>query len=227
MGIASVSNILAPALGPVAGGILCQWFGWRAVFWFLAGVASVFFVGLVLFLPETARGVVGDGSGIGSRSRSRWNVTGWRLIFPKKSGERQTLDPTAIATAELSSRKRWIIPNPWSSLRLLFCRPVGLVLFANGVIFGSYYSVTAGIPAKFEELYRLNDFEIGLCFIPAGLGCLLSAVLNGFVVDWNYHRLSKDTAESSIRRIKHDILLFPVERARLQICIPMAVGLRL
>jgi hypothetical protein len=81
------------------------------------------------------------------------------------------------------------IPNPWPSLKLLFRLLVGLVLLANGVIFGSYYAVTAGMPAQFAKLYHLNSLQVGLCYIPAGLGSLLSATLNGFLIDWNYRRI--------------------------------------
>lgn len=215
MGFASLGNILAPSLGPIAGGLLSQYWGWEAVFWLLAIIATAFFVPFLLFFPETCRAIVGDGS----VQASGWNRTLYSLKPDRESreGSRTGLGPTANPTGT------WTIPNPWRALRLLFCRPIGLVLVTNGVLFGSYYSVTAGIPAQFAERYDLNDLWIGLCFIPAGLGSLFSATVNGVLVDWNYKRTAIHAGQSTQHDQKPDILTFPIERARLQIALPMTV----
>lgn len=214
MGFASLGNILAPSLGPIAGGLLSQYFGWQAIFWFLAIAAGLFFVPFLLFFPETSRAIVGDGS----IKPQRWNrpVCEW---FQRRSS-------SAIETTETHalSHKKISIPNPWSSLRLLLRRPVGLILLVNGLMFGSYYAVTAGIPAQFGSLYGLNDLQIGLCFIPAGLGSLLSATANGMLVDWNYRRTLLRTGQPVHFDRKHDILTIPIEKARLQVGLPMAVS---
>ena len=44
---------LAPAIAPIIGGFLFVGFGWRAVFWFLAGVGLLLVVVGFRFLPET------------------------------------------------------------------------------------------------------------------------------------------------------------------------------
>ncbi len=46
---------LAPALGPVIGGYLTEWFGWRANFWALVGYSAMALVGVALILAETNR----------------------------------------------------------------------------------------------------------------------------------------------------------------------------
>ncbi|KAL3497178.1 citrate synthase-like protein [Aspergillus germanicus] len=136
MGFTSLGNILAPSLGPVLGGVICESTGWRG----------------------------------------------------KK---RATFSPLA-------------------SLRILFHLPTALILLSNALVFASYYAVMAGIPSLFNEMYGLSGLGIGLVFIPAGLGSLASSILNGVLVDWNYHRTA--VAEETV---------FPVVRARLQIGGPM------
>lgn len=62
IGITSSATILAPSLGPILGGILSQYAGWKWIFWFLAIFARLFFIPMLLFMPETCRKIVGDGS---------------------------------------------------------------------------------------------------------------------------------------------------------------------
>ncbi|CEJ57865.1 Putative Citrate synthase [Penicillium brasilianum] len=215
MGLTSLGNILAPSLGPIAGGLLTQYLGWQAIFWFLAIIGTVFFVVFVLFFPETCRVIVGDGS----IPPSGWNRSLWDCVKARRS----STSTTFVTQSSAYRNKHLSMPNPWPSLRLLFRRPVGLVLLANGITFGSYYSVTAGIPAQFAKLYDLNDFQVGLCYIPAGLGSLLSATANGVLVDWNYRRIGIKEGISLEKDHKHHLLSFPIEKARLQIGIPMIV----
>ncbi|MDH3286979.1 MAG: multidrug effflux MFS transporter [Betaproteobacteria bacterium] len=44
---------IAPAVAPIIGGWLHTWFGWRANFWFLAGLGVVLFLACLRYLPET------------------------------------------------------------------------------------------------------------------------------------------------------------------------------
>ena len=44
---------VAPAIAPVIGGWLQDWFGWRTIFWFLASYGVVLFFAAVRRLPET------------------------------------------------------------------------------------------------------------------------------------------------------------------------------
>ncbi|KAH0538684.1 hypothetical protein FGG08_004759 [Glutinoglossum americanum] len=52
----------APSFGPVLGGSLIACKGWRWIFWFLSIASGVCLTAIIIFLPETARNVVGNGS---------------------------------------------------------------------------------------------------------------------------------------------------------------------
>jgi predicted MFS family arabinose efflux permease len=55
MGFVTAGALLGPAIGPVMGGILAQFLGWRAIFWFLVILAASFLFVFAIFFPETGR----------------------------------------------------------------------------------------------------------------------------------------------------------------------------
>ncbi|GES65011.1 citrate synthase [Aspergillus terreus] len=115
------------------------------------------------------------------------------------------------------------LPNPLATLRLLFELPTGLILLSNGVVFASYYSVMAAIPFQLKTIYHLSDLQIGLSFIPAGVGSLTSATFNGIMVDWNYRRTMEKAGLSMLKSPAQGRRLFSIEKARLQIGLPMTI----
>nr|ANF07284.1 MFS [Paecilomyces fulvus] len=219
LALTTIGTILAPSLGPIIGGLLSQYLGWRAVFWFLAVAASVFCIPFFLFYPETCRAVVGDGS----IPPPPWNMS--LLDYLRR---RRTIDNIRLSQQQQTvlhhkpaPKRGYKFPNPFFTLRLLFQLPTGLVLAANGVVFASYYSVTSSMPSQFKSIYGLNDLGIGLVFVPAGLGTLCSTLLNGSLVDWNYRRLKAAAGTPVVEGQKQDNTDFPIEKARLQIALPM------
>ena len=53
---------IGQSLGPVLGGVLSAFLGWRSIFWFLTIFAAVFLIPYVILVPETCRSIVGNGS---------------------------------------------------------------------------------------------------------------------------------------------------------------------
>lgn len=218
LGIASLGGILGPAMGPTLGGFLSHAFGWRSIFWFLAALASVFFVVLMVFFPETCRAIVGNGS----VPPPQWNRSVLDCMIGKRKRD-QVINPSSEDDNKGTQKKQSKIPHPWSTLRLLFQFPTGLVLLSNGVGYAAYYAVTSTVPSQWSDIYDLNDFQLGLTYIPIGLGTILSAFTNGWLVDWNFKRIARQLGQPPIRNGKQDLRAFPIERARLQIAIPTAI----
>lgn len=55
MGIYISAPLLGPALGPIIGGLLTQYFSWRATFWFLAALMALCLVAFSVAFKDTFR----------------------------------------------------------------------------------------------------------------------------------------------------------------------------
>ncbi|KAF2396639.1 citrate synthase [Trichodelitschia bisporula] len=216
IGYASVAAILAPSLAPVLGGLLAQYAGWPWIFWFLVIFAVAFFVPFFVWFPETCRRIVGNGSI--PPPRLNHSLPTWlaerRL---KAAGQHE-----AFAERDaLAAKRRLQFPSPVDTLKIICTRLAGTVLVTNGLLFSCYYAVNASLPSQFEAAYGLNDVQISLIYLPLGVGSLLSAFTIGKLIDWNYRRHAARLGFPVQRNRQADLSGFPIERARLEIALPL------
>ncbi|KAJ7718296.1 MFS general substrate transporter [Mycena maculata] len=197
-GVYSIGPMFGPAIGPVLGGVLADKLGWRAIFWFLCITSGVCMVVMVLFLPETLPAIVGNGS-----------IAPPIIYYPVIPilGRRSPATVTAAAP-----RKKF--QNP---LRLLLHVDVALLLSTTAVLFSVSYGITASISSVFHAAYpRLNETELGLCFLTLGVGMIIGSVVCGKVLDWDYQRVRRSMPQDPTQPDATDDA-FPIEKARLRL----------
>jgi multidrug resistance protein len=229
MGIVGAGTMMGPALGPVIGGILAQFLGWRSIFWFLVIVAGAFLVPYILAVPETGRNVVGNGS----VPPQGWNMTflEWRRLRKEEKSvnglsRTQTAEGRRLAQAELAKGRKLRFPNPLKTIHIIMEKDMAVVLFYNALIYTAFYDIMASLPQLFQEVYGFNDLQIGLCYIPFGAGCALASVINGKMLDWNYKKVAREIGFTIDRKHGDDLRHFPIEKARIDlIWAPLVFGL--
>ncbi|CAK7217571.1 hypothetical protein SBRCBS47491_003204 [Sporothrix bragantina] len=230
IGFTVLPTVLAPTLGPILGGVLSQYLGWRSIFWFLVISSAVMFVVLLLFLPETCRQIVGDGS-IRPHPlyRTFWQLfTDWRAKrqYRKKrakNNDSSGLERTPTRASSVRPPLKVTFPNPLRSLLMLFEKQIGILVGYNAIVFAGFYSISVAMPSQYALVYGYNDLVIGLMYIPMAAGSALTAFVMGPLMNWNYRRHARRLGMPVDKSRQTDLAQFPIERARLEIGIPLAV----
>lgn len=210
MGLFSSGTMVATAIAPVLGGGLAQAWGWRGPFRFLAIYSGVVLHVIALFLPETLHSIVGNGS---IPPRKIFNMNPFDYF---RNGWHHTHPPVTPQEEQFVRDKVHEVPKPVACLKLLMQRDVLAILVYNSTHYTAFYMVTASASVIFAEKYRLNQIEIGLSFLPFGLGCVLSSIGSGLILDYEFRSVARAMGLTPLQAKSSDISRFPIERARLR-----------
>ncbi|CEN60919.1 hypothetical protein ASPCAL07590 [Aspergillus calidoustus] len=203
---ASLGSMLGPSVSPIIGGLISQYLDWHWLFWFLLILSGIFFVLLLLFLPETCRQVVGDGS-IPPPPLNASVSDCFRNRCRRKRGED-------------AGNRTFRFPSPLPTLKVVTDLETGAILLVTGLMYAGFYAIMTGATASFHNVYGLNNIETALMYLPLGIGGIVSAFTTGRLVDFNYRRHAKRAGMPVVRSKAQDLSNFNIEKARLEIALP-------
>lgn len=149
-------RMLGQGIGPVCGGILSQYWGFRSIFWFLTCFSALSLFSILFFLPETLRAVAGNGTvplhGI---------YKPWIYCITGQEHAKQDAVPS-------SEKKKVTIKTVVAPLGFLGEKDVFITLLFGAIIYTVWSMVTSSTSDLFESTYGLNTLEVGLTFLGNG-----------------------------------------------------------
>ncbi len=116
-----------PSFGPVIAGVLAQKLGWRWIFWLLVILTGSYFIVLVLFMPETQRKIVGNGS-IPTKALHR-------SLFDELVKDRKKPVDLGADDVPAGQRKKFRFPNPLRCIPILFSKANFAIILVGSITY--------------------------------------------------------------------------------------------
>ncbi|KAK4868251.1 hypothetical protein LT330_007449 [Penicillium expansum] len=209
IGIFGGVRMLGQGVGPVFGGILSQYLGFRSIFWFLVITSGISLFSIMFFLPETLRSIAGNGSvplkGIN------------KPIIYAISGQKDAQEHSIPS----GKKGKVTFKTMLEPLTFLFEKDVFITLFYGSIVYTVWSMVTSSTSDLFEKQYGLNSLEVGLTFLGNGFGCMTGSYTIGYLMDFNHKRTEREYCQKHNLPIDTRINLkshpdFPIEYARMR-----------
>ena len=157
------------SVAPMISGLLLINWTWPSIFWFLSIASPLVFLAMFLFLPETSRLLVGNGS----RHASRFNTPLIPILRPE---QHLLLD---IQPEKQKDAPK--LPDPFSVLLLLKDRATLAAVLCYGIYYMIHSCLQASTSTLFVTVYQLSGLRAGLIYIPFGVACSISSIIAGIL----------------------------------------------
>ena len=181
-----IPTALAPAAGPIVGGILTDWLSWRWVFFINVPVGVVAFVFGLLFLREHREATAGrfdlpgfvlSGAGLASIlfALSQGPTRGWESPVVLVTGLGGVVSFAALVVVELRRSA------PMLQFRLLRDRLFRSTMLTSVCSTGAFLGILFVMPLFLQEARGISAFQSGLATFPEALGVIAFSQLSGMV----------------------------------------------
>ncbi|KAH0830783.1 hypothetical protein AYO21_10017 [Fonsecaea monophora] len=193
MGRFYMGPLCGPLLAPIIGGFLAARWGWRSTQWFLVIYGGVSLVFLLFALPETVR----------------------RHEDPSEDIAREA-DAGSSASMTRGRTKKYlrmswgVLVDPLKMVLLLRHLPILFTAYWASLAFGTLYIVNISVQDVFAKSpYNFSVSKVGLTYIPAGFGFLISALFSG---RWADHVMAREAKRKNRYDENGKLILRPEDR---------------
>jgi predicted MFS family arabinose efflux permease len=193
-------------VGPLVAGAISQVLGWRWIFGTLGILGFSIWMVILLFLNETLRSLVGNGS---SHANS---IPIQRLCLQRKSKIEKS-SSTASTPGKVASTTSILL----ASFQHFREKDAILPLLYYAIHFASLCCFVTSIPELYLRVYSLTSVQLGLVYVVHGAGCAIGNILGGKLLNFDFQTTVKKQGMSlsSCSRGNLDPS-FPIEYARLR-----------
>jgi EmrB/QacA subfamily drug resistance transporter len=182
--IVLVPTLVAPALGPVLGGLITDTIGWRWIFFVNVPVGLSALVFGMRYLREHTE------PDAGRFDRPGFVLSGFGLaatIYALSEGPRVGWDSPAVIVLGIGGILSFVLlvwvethkPQPMLALRLLKDRLFATTNLVMAFSMASFIGVLFVLPLYLQGLRGLDPFESGLVTFPQAIGILISSQIAG------------------------------------------------
>lgn len=149
--------MLGQGVGPVFGGVLSQYLGFRSIFWFLVILSGLSLLTILFLLPETIRTVAGNGTVLLRGLHKPWiyYITGQKDAKEDAVPAEKSSPPVTFKTV-------------FAPLGFLIEKDVFITLFFGAIVYTVWSMVTSSTSSLFESVYGLSTLDVGLTFLGNG-----------------------------------------------------------
>lgn len=155
------------SVAPMISGLLLIKWTWPSIFWFLSIVSPLVFLIMLLFLPETCRRLVGNGSHPTSRANSPFIP----VLRPQRD--------SSLNIQQEQEKDAPKLPNPFSIIVLLKDRGTLAAVLCYAIYYTVHSCLQASTSTLFVATYHLSGLPAGLIYIPFGVACSIASIIAG------------------------------------------------
>ena len=155
------------SVAPMISGLLLVKWTWPSIFWFLSIASPLVLLTMLLFLPETCRRLVGNGS----RRTSCINTPFIPILRPERY--------PSLTVQQEKQNDVPKLPNPLSVLVLLKDRTTVAAVLCYSIYYTVHSCLQASTSTLFVTTYHLSGLRAGLVYIPFGVACSIASILAG------------------------------------------------
>ncbi|THC90189.1 hypothetical protein EYZ11_010347 [Aspergillus tanneri] len=177
--LVTTGSVFGPVLGPLIGGIITKYAGWRWIFWALLIACAVLAIAIASFAQETNASVI---------------IRRKTLQLGKETGRQD------LQSAYDSEKQPASLDNPWTLLARAIGRPwkmlthsplLVILCLMVGLISGLLYILLTTTSTVFQNGYGWPLQTAGLAYLGLGFGSLVGLILFAKTSDLVTLRLAK------------------------------------